>query len=287
MFSELLSTNSNSGEKNYSLQDWSAMVYEKNYENQDPQFFFDSECRVSEAFEQPSPSQELASIDDMCKTNEQARNSNISTGVVDNGECNFDNSDLADLNDDLIISINKSEFGESDSFYHPTSDAPISSNSNTIEESSYTEESEVSTKEFKSRWKKEDDQRLYKELQLLLVEYGYNIEEFIFNASESKYKMLINFLKRNLCPNNKDSECNVKKCKLCWKGTTELLIRRIRKIYIHRNEFTTREHKELRKTFYQMQKRGSIDWGKLSYTFPGKSEEMIKDTCRSFYRCKE
>jgi hypothetical protein len=62
-----------------------------------------------------------------------------------------------------------------------------------------------------------------------------------------------------------------------WKDRASKLLKRIRRIG-RNQDFSVRDWKLLRKLVNQQKRAGNVNFSKLEYFFPGKSEELLQRT---------
>lgn len=125
-------------------------------------------------------------------------------------------------------------------------------------------------KKKQTRWKKEDDHKLYASFMQILKENTIDAEEL-----ESWERIVsVDIINTLGCVNSITG----------WKGSSASMIQRILKLRKNPRSLSSREMKELRKTYYKWIKEDSLDWEQLLYKFPGKDPEFIKETCKNFPR---
>lgn len=139
-----------------------------------------------------------------------------------------------------------------------------------FDEEEKSSKSQRKDKKKQSRWKKEDDHKLYFEFMEILKSNAIDVSEL---ESWEKY-VSVDIINTLSCVNSKTG----------WKGSPASMIQRIMKLKRNPKSLSSREMKELRKTYYKWIKEDSLDWDQLLYKFPGKDPEFIKETCKNFPR---
>lgn len=118
------------------------------------------------------------------------------------------------------------------------------------------------------RWRKKDDNVLFRELIILLRERNISVQEFLAMHKTSLGISITEILKQ----------------RVKWKGITGALIDRILKLTKNERKLSYRDFKRLRKLYYQQLRNKNVDWDYLLFSFPGKTLEYIKEVCFSFPR---
>lgn len=120
------------------------------------------------------------------------------------------------------------------------------------------------------RWRKQDDNNLFRELIRMLRIHNLTIEQFLditrSGTNDSLNEILIE--------------------KVNWKGTSAALIERIFRLNQNEKYLSCRDFKQLRKLFYQQLRNQIVDWDYLLFQFPGRNMDFIKEVCQSFPRAE-
>jgi len=127
------------------------------------------------------------------------------------------------------------------------------------EKSSNIEEIDFSRKSI-TRWKKEDDKKLFKEIRKLEAQGLLSLEEILQMdpGRDIKYHSGVKLL----------SEA------IEWKSVRKTLVKRIHNLC--NGGFSVRDIKRLKKDLKTMSKSGEIDYEVLIYNYPGKPLNKFK-----------
>ena len=110
-----------------------------------------------------------------------------------------------------------------------------------------------------TRWGKKDDRRLYTKLKVLQKEGLLSLSDFSDDSTLPE-----------------DSLITSLSYEVSWRGSQELLIRRIRKI-LKPSKLSVRERKLLLNLVIEAQQQKTIDYEEISYNFPGKDLQYLKN----------
>jgi hypothetical protein len=137
-----------------------------------------------------------------------------------------------------------------------------------ISEQADSSESSKSKGKKQTRWRKQNDKVLFRELIIILRERNLTVSEFLDMHKTSLGLSISEILKE----------------KVQWKGATNSLIERLYKLKKNERKLSYRDFKQLRKMYYQQLRNKSVDWDYLLFSFPGRTLDYIKEVCYSFPR---
>jgi len=112
-----------------------------------------------------------------------------------------------------------------------------------------------------TRWGKSEDCKAFQKIRDYCNSLGITLDDLFTNDELSNNHRLW----LDLC-----SRCE-------WKRESTFMKARFQKLY-ENTDFSVREMKLLKRLVKRQKKVGSINWEKISYNFPGKSAQLIKDT---------
>ena len=109
-----------------------------------------------------------------------------------------------------------------------------------------------------TRWGKIDDRRLYKQLRLLENDGQATLESWLKDSTLPCDELITSL-----------------SYKVSWRGTDELMIKRIRKM-LKPSKLSVREKKYLHQIIIDLDKQSEIDVNEVSYNFPGKDLDYLR-----------